>query len=65
MRIVAHTKYGVFYGIEDDCNESHYREIGKLLEQLGSTNYFRLGTDEGKIYFTKAMIDDSLFILER
>ena len=65
MRIVSHTKHGVFYGTETDYNESDYREVGKYLERLGSVEYFSFGTDDGEIYFTKAMIDDSLFILER
>ena len=65
MRIVVHTKHGVVYGIEKDYNESSYRETGKFLERLGSVEYFSFETDEGEIYFTKAMIDDSLFILEK
>ena len=65
MRIVAHTKYGVFYGIEKDYDESNYRNLGKFLEKLGSMDYFSFGTDDGEIYLTKAMIDDSLFILEK
>ena len=65
MRIVAHTKYGVFYGIEEDCNESSYREVSKFLERLGTAEYFSFGTDDGEIYLTKAMIDDSVFILDK
>ena len=64
MRIVAHTKYGVFYGKEVDYDESEYRENSKFLQKLESMKWFCLGTNDGQVYFTKAMIDDSLFILE-
>ena len=65
MRVVAHTKYGVFYGIETDYNESDYLQIEDLLKQLGSFGFFSFETDDGEIYLTKGMIDDSLFILEK
>ena len=65
MRIVAHTKYGVFYGSEKDYDESSYLEIGKFLENIGEMKYFSFVTDDGEIYFTKGMLDDSLFALEK
>ena len=65
MRIVAHTKYGVFYGIEKDYDEYTYCEIDKLLEKIGEMKYFSFETNDGQIYFTKGMINDSLFILEK
>lgn len=65
MRIVAHTKYGVFYGIEKDYDEYDYHNLSQWLERLGTSEYFSFGTDDGEIYLTKGMIDDSVFILEK
>lgn len=65
MRMVVHTKYGVFYGSERDYDESDYLKATTFLEQLNSHEYFKLKTDDGKIYLPKGMIDDSVFILEK
>lgn len=65
MRIVAHTKYGVFYSIEQDYDDEEYRELGNLLDRLGSLERFSFETDKGEVYLTKGMIDDSVFILEK
>ena len=65
MRIVAHTKYGVFHGVEQDYDEKKYEDIGKFLEQIYKLEYFSFHTDKGEIYITKEMIADTLFILER
>ena len=65
MKIIAHTKYGVFEGIENEYNEEQYNQIGRLLEQLCDLKYFSFHTDKGEVYFTKEMIDDTLFILEK
>jgi hypothetical protein len=65
MKIIAHTKYGVFEGVEKEYSEEKYYEIGKFLEKLCDLKYFSFQTDKGEIYLTKEMIDDSLFILEK
>lgn len=65
MRIVAHTKYGVFEGIGRDYDEKEYENIGKLLEKLPRLEYFSFMTDKGEVYLTKEMIADTLFILEK
>ena len=68
MKIIAHTKYGVFEGIEKEYNEEQYVQIGKMLENLCELKYskfFCLETDKGEVHFTKEMIADSLFILEK
>jgi hypothetical protein len=65
MRIVAHTKYGVFEGIENEYDEEKYVNIGKFLEKIHKLDYFSFQTDKGEIYFTKQMIDDTLFVLEK
>ena len=68
MKIIAHTKYGVFEGIEFEYTQEKYYATGKILENLCELKYskfFCLETDKGEIYFTKEMIADSLFILEK
>jgi virulence-associated protein VapD len=65
MRIVAHTKYGVFEGVENEYDEEKYADIGKFLENIHKLEYFSFTTDKGEIYITKEMIADTLFILEK
>jgi hypothetical protein len=65
MRIVIHTKYGVFEGIERDYDEKDYDSIEKFLAQLPKLEYFSFGTDKGEVYLTKEMIADTMFILEK
>ena len=65
MKIIAHTKYGVFEGVEKEYSEEKYYEIGKFLEQLCDLKYFSFHTDKGEIFLTKEMIADTLFILEK
>lgn len=65
MRIVVHTKYGVFEGTENEYNETEYKEIGCFLEKLSKLESFFLETDKGEIYMTQEMIADSLFVLEK
>ena len=65
MKIIAHTKYGVFVGVENEYDEEKYAEIGKFLEQIYKLEYFSFTTDKGEIYFTKEIIADTLFVLEK
>ena len=65
MRIIAHTKYGIFEGTKHEYDEVQYAEIMKFLEQLHKLEYFAFTTDKGEIYFTKEMIADTLFIFEK
>ena len=65
MRIIAHTKYGVFEGTETEYSETEYEDIELFLEKLPKMEYFSFGTDKGVIYFTKEIITDTLFILEK
>ena len=65
MRIIAHTKYGVFTGVEEEYSEEDYKETCEFLDQLCKMNYLALDTENGKVYMTKEMIADSLFILEK
>ena len=65
MRIIVHTKYGVFYGTESDYNESDYLEATSFLRRLNFLEYFKLTTDNGEVYLHKEIIDDSVFIIEK
>lgn len=65
MKIIAHTRYGVFEGKSVEYDETEYKRIGKLLEYLPKVEYFSFETDMGEIYMTKEMIANSLFILEK
>ena len=65
MKIIAHTKYGVFEGIEFEYTQEKYYATGKMLEKLCDLKYFSFQTDKGEIYLTKEMIADTLFILEK
>ena len=65
MRIVAHTKYGVFEGVEQDYDEKKYVEIGEFLWKVSELKNFSFCADKGEIFFTKEMIADTLFILEK
>lgn len=65
MKIIAHTKYGVFNGVEEEYSEKKYEWTGKFLENLADLSYFSFTTETGEVYMTKEMIADSLFILEK
>lgn len=65
MRIVEHTKYGVFNGVAEEYSEEEYKRIGVFLERLKDLSYFSFTTETGEVYMTEAMISDSLFVLEK
>ncbi len=67
VKIITHTKYGVFKGAETKYSEAEYRKVGQFLEQVNKLEfeYFSFTTDEGEVYMSKEMINDSLFVLEK
>ena len=65
MNILAHTKYGVFQTTESKYNEEDYKSISDFLERLPELEYLQLETDGGDVYFSKELIADSLFILQK
>lgn len=65
MKIIAHTKYGIFEGADNEYDEEQYVNIGKFLENIHKLEYFSFNTDKGEIYMTKEIIADTLFILEK
>lgn len=65
MRIIAYTPRGMFKGEEHDYTEETYQGITHFLEKLPDLTYFSFSLAEsGEIYFTKAMIDESVFVLQ-
>ena len=66
MKIIAHTPYGVFEGIEEDYDEQKFETHAEGLErELPKTPIFVFNTAQGEIYMTSEMINKSLFILEK
>ena len=65
MKIIAHTKYGVFNGVEEEYSQKEYELIVKFLEKLANLSYFSFVIETGEVYMTKEMIADSLFVLEK
>lgn len=67
MKIIAHTRYGVFEGKSVEYDETDYKGIGKILEHVVNpkAEYFSFETDTGEVFFTREMIANSLFILEK
>ena len=65
MNILAHTKYGVFQTTEAKYDEEDYKSISDFLERLPELKYLQFETDKGDVYFSKELIADSLFILQK
>lgn len=65
MNILAHTKYGVFRTSQVEYDEEGYMRISEFLEGLSELDYLQLETDGGDVYFSKELIADSLFILQK
>lgn len=64
MKLIAHTQYGVFES--NDIPESEEYKVEEILNNIHKiVNYrFSLSTG-GYIFFTKEMIANTLFILEK
>jgi len=65
MNILAHTKYGAFQTTAAKYNEEDYKAISNLLERLPELKYLQFETDKGDVYFSKELIADSVFILQK
>ena len=65
MRIIAHTKYGVFKSTETEYDEGEYAAMERFLERVNEYEYFSMETDEGAVYMSKGMIGDTLFVIEK
>ena len=65
MNVLAHTKYGVFRTSQIEYDKEGYMRISEFLEGLSELEYLQLETDGGDVYFSKELIDDSIFILQK
>jgi hypothetical protein len=65
MRIIAHTKYGVFETVETEFNEAEYAKLEQFLEQINKVDYFSFWTEKGTVYLNEGMIRDTLFVLQK
>jgi len=65
MRIIAHTKYGVFETVETEFNETEYAKLEQFLEQINKVDYFSFWTEKGTVYLNEGMIRDTLFVLQK
>lgn len=64
MKIIVHTKYGIFESANFP-EERRMQLVDKLNNIHVSINFAFTLSDGNEIYFTKEMIHDSLFILEK
>ena len=65
MKIVVHTKYGVFHSKEQDYDDELYEELRGMIDQLAKAKYFCFDSEKGMIFLTEKMIQDSLFVVEK
>lgn len=66
MKIIAHTKYGVFTSVERTVTEEEFLEESEFLADIAGRGIrFSFNMEEGEIFFSENMIKDSLFILQK
>jgi hypothetical protein len=65
MKIVIHTKYGTYESKEQENSETVYEELKEFLSNIPSYKYISIETKSGFMYMTSAMINESLFLLEK
>jgi outer membrane protein assembly factor BamD (BamD/ComL family) len=65
MKITVHTKYGVFSSKDQDYTEELYEELTKIVDQLPKAKYFCFDSENGMVFLTEKMIQDSLFVFEK
>ena len=61
MKLVAHTRYGIFESIEQEYDEDYYEQVKELLSRLSEFKYFTFETNDGNVYLNKELIGESLF----
>lgn len=65
MKIIAHTKYGIFESCDQEYNEEEYEKLKEFMSEIASGgSYISLQTDNGFVYLGKELIQDSLFIIQ-
>jgi hypothetical protein len=65
MKIIVHTKYGIFSSKEQDYEDKLYEELRGMIDQLAKAKYFCFDSENGMIFLTEKMIQESLFIIEK
>jgi hypothetical protein len=66
MKIIAHTPHGVFESKESEYSDEGFEALERFLERIANLTYFSFELeDDQSIYMTKAMIDQSVFILQK
>ena len=66
MKIIAHTPHGTFESKESEYSDEGFEALERFLERIANLTYFSFELeDDQSIYMTKAMIDQSVFILQK
>jgi hypothetical protein len=60
MKLIIHTKYGKFEGVETPYDKTKYLEVSGFLSQIHKLDYVCFDTVNGEIRMTKSMIDDCI-----
>lgn len=60
MKLIIHTKYGKFEGIECPFDQKKYNEISTFLNEIHRLTYACFNTVNGDIYMTKEMLNDCI-----
>jgi hypothetical protein len=65
MKIIIHTKYGIFESKEQENTDEVYDKLKEFLSKISDYKYISIETEKGFMYMNSTMIDESLFLLER
>lgn len=65
MKIIVQTKYGVYESKEQENTDEVYDKLREFLSNIPNYKYLSIETENGFIYMSSTMINESLFILER
>jgi hypothetical protein len=65
MKIIAHTKYGVFESCHQEHTEEEFEKLQTFMSEIASGgSYIQLQTEDGFVYLGKEIIQDSVFIVQ-
>ena len=65
MKIIVQTKYGLYESKEQENTDEVYDKLREFLSNIPNYKYLSIETENGFIYMSSTMINESLFILER
>lgn len=63
MHIIAQTPQGLIKSLEEPYDEKKYQRYWKTLEAIHTLDCYWFTTDVGQCFMSKAMIDQSIFVL--